>query len=185
MPEGDVRKSLELAHKISRVFDFLAEFGRDCAGAITLTDQENYNAPIGPPDFGSPDFVSIDMKRIYQAMELRLSVAEVISETSPGYLSLAGAQDKFPAVLNKGNFHLPKNNYPTTHIVKVPIWRQGVKEPVYNEYYCMQLAHALGLETPACQVIDGDYPFLVIERYDHRWSQGDGYVHRIHQQDLC
>ncbi|MBI4404732.1 MAG: type II toxin-antitoxin system HipA family toxin [Deltaproteobacteria bacterium] len=180
LPEGDVRKELETAYKISGVFDFLAEFGRDCAGAIIVTKQPDYQAPAGPLEL-----VSIDMKKIHAAIEERLSVAEVISETSPGYLSLAGAQDKFPAVLRDGKFYLPKNGHPTTHIVKVPIWRRGVKESVYNEYYCMQLAKAVGLEIPSCQVIDGDHPLFVIERYDRATSKADGSVHRIHQQDLC
>jgi len=178
LPEGDVRKELESAHKISGVFDFLAEFGRDCAGAITLTERADYQAPTGPLEL-----TPIDMKKIFQAIEENLSVAEVISETSPGYLSLAGAQDKFPAVLRGGKFFLPKNGHPTTHIVKVPIWRRGVKESVYNEYYCMQLAKSVGLEIPSCQVIDGEHPLFVIERYDR--TSADSSVHRIHQQDLC
>ncbi len=180
LPEGDVRKDLETAHKVSGVFDFLAEFGRDCAGAIVLTEQPNYQAPEGPLEL-----VPIDMKNIDQAIEERLSVAEVISETSAGYLSLAGAQDKFPAVLKDGKFFLPKNGHPTTHIVKVPIWRRGVKESVYNEYYCMQLAKAVGMEIPSCQVFEGNHPLFVIERYDRQMSNVDGGVRRIHQQDLC
>ncbi|NDC23344.1 MAG: hypothetical protein EBZ49_04360 [Proteobacteria bacterium] len=180
LPEGDVRKELEAAHKITGVFDFLAEFGRDCAGAITLVDQPGYKAPSG-----LPDLVPIEMKKIHQAIEENLSVAEVISETSPGYLSLAGAQDKFPAVFKDGKFYLPKSGHPTTHIVKVPIWRHGVKESVYNEHYCMELARAVGLEVPSCQVVDGDHPLFVIERYDRQLNKADGSTHRIHQQDLC
>jgi serine/threonine-protein kinase HipA len=180
LPEGDVRKELEAAHKITGVFDFLAEFGRDCAGAITLADQPDYKAPSGPPELAP-----VDMKKIHQAIEENLSVAEVISETSAGYLSLAGAQDKFPAVFKGGKFFLPKNGHPTTHIVKVPIWRHGVKESVYNEQYCMELARAVGLQVPACQVVDGDHPLFVIERYDRQTNKTNGSVHRIHQQDLC
>lgn len=180
LPEGEVRKDLETAHKISGVLDFLAEFGRDCAGAITLTEHPIYQAPTGPLEL-----IPIEMKKIHQAIKENLSVAEVISKTGHGYLSLAGAQDKFPAVIRNGKFFLPKNGHPTTHIVKVPIWRSGVKESVYNEYYCMQLAKIVGLDIPFCQVIDGDYPLFVIERYDRRIGKTDGSVHRIHQQDLC
>jgi len=180
LPEGDVRRELEAAHKITGVFEFLAEFGRDCAGAITLADQPGYKAPSGPPEL-----IPIEMKKIHQAIEENLSVAEVISETSPGYLSLAGAQDKFPAVFKDGKFYLPKSGHPTTHIVKVPIWRHGVKESVYNEQYCMELARTVGLEVPSCFVVDGDHPLFVIERYDRQTNKADGSTRRIHQQDLC
>ena len=180
LPEGDVRRGLEAAHKINGVFDFLAEFGRDCAGAITLADQLGYTDPPGPPEL-----VLIEMKKIRQAIAENLSVAEVISETNPGYLSLAGAQDKFPAIFKDGKFYLPKSGRPTTHIVKVPIWRHGVKESVYNEQYCMELARSVGMEVPICQVVDGDHPLFVIERYDRQTNKTDGSTRRIHQQDLC
>jgi serine/threonine-protein kinase HipA len=180
LPEGDVRRELEAAHKISGVLDFLAEFGRDCAGAITLATDPNHKAAFGPAEL-----VPIEMKKIYQAIEENRSVADVVSDTSAGYLSLAGAQDKFPAVFKQGKFYLPKSGHPTTHIVKVPIWRHSVKESVYNEQYCMELARAVGMEVPSCEVVDGVHPLYVIERYDRRLNPGDGSTRRIHQQDLC
>ena len=175
-----VRGSVGGAHKITGVFEFLAEFGRDCAGAITLGARADHKASSA-----QHGLIPIEMSKIHEAIEEKLSVAEVISETNPGYLSLAGAQDKFPAVFKEGKFYLPKNGHPTTHIVKVPIWRRGVKESVYNEYFCMELARATGLEVPHCQVVAGDHPLFVIDRYDRRKDEMDGLVHRIHQQDLC
>ena len=179
LPEGQVRRDLEAAKKITGVYDFLAAFGSECAGSIILTDQSDYAPPSG-----SPELVPIELKHVYKAIEERHSVAEVISESIPGYLSIAGAQDKFPAIYQGGKFFLPKKNYPTTHIVKVPIWRQGVKESVYNEQYCMELARAVNLNVPKCEVVDGPYPLFVIERYD-RQINADGSIHRIHQQDFC
>jgi serine/threonine-protein kinase HipA len=178
LPEGNVRKELETSHKITGVFDFLAEFGKDCAGAIILTHDDDYRPPAH-----SGTLVPVDLNKVYEAIHENLSVAEVISDLNPGYLSLAGAQDKFPAVFKNGNFFLPENGYPTTHIVKVPIWRQGIKESVYNEYYCMELARAIGLDVPPCLVVDGDQPLFVIERYDRVIETN--LVRRVHQQDLC
>jgi hypothetical protein len=40
----------------------------------------------------SPKSLMIRYKKIDQAIKENLSVAEIISETSPGYLSLAGAR---------------------------------------------------------------------------------------------
>ncbi len=178
LPEGEVRRELQESHRIEGVFDFLAQFGQDCAGAITIS---GISAPAARD--GAEELISIDMSKVYKAIEQNHSVAEVISETNPGYLSLAGAQDKFPAVVKDGKFYLPKGGQPTTHIVKVPIWRQGVKESVYNEYFCMQLAKLVGLDVPNCTVIDGEHPLFVIERYDRTISNGN--VRRLHQQDLC
>ena len=161
LPEGEVRRELQESHRIEGVFDFLAQFGQDCAGAITVSEN---SAPIARDN--AEELVSVDMSKVYEAIEQNRSVADVISETNPGYLSLAGAQDKFPAVVKDGKFFLPKNGQPTTHIVKVPIWRQGVKESVYNEFFCMQLAKLAGLEVPNCKVIDGEHPLFVIDRYD-------------------
>jgi serine/threonine-protein kinase HipA len=100
-------------------------------------------------------------------------------------LSLAGAQDKFPAIYQNGDFYLPTHGAPTTHIIKVPIWRNGVSESVYNEYYCMKLAKAVGLNVPDCFIMgNGRHPLFVIKRYD-RFIDKKNKVHRIHQQDFC
>jgi len=179
LPEGEVRKNLEAAHKVSGVFELLAAFGRDCAGGIILAAQPDYTVPSAPAKF-----VPIKLPDVYEAIEDHRSVAEVISENAPGYLSIAGAQDKFPAIYQDGNLFLPTNGHPTTHIVKVPIWRMGVKESVYNEQYCMELARAVSLNVPRCEVIDGRHPLFIIERYDRQLNK-DGSVRRIHQQDFC
>ncbi|NCT57169.1 MAG: type II toxin-antitoxin system HipA family toxin [Legionella sp.] len=102
----------------------------------------------------------------------------------PGYLSLAGAQDKFAAILNNGYLFLPSHGAPTTHIIKTPILRHGIKESVYNEFYCMELARAVGLNVASCEVLEGAYPLFVTERYD-RTKDKEGIVHRLHQQDFC
>lgn len=180
LPEGDVRATLEKNHDLESPFEFLKEFGKDCAGAVYLTEDESFNIATSE----SSDF-EIDLPKIYEAIEHKQSVAEVISEMDPGYLSLAGAQDKFPANYRNGQFFLPINNAPTTHIIKVPISRSGVKESVFNEYYCMKLAKRVGLNVPNCYVLDGDgHPLFIIERYDRVVSK-DQPVHRIHQQDFC
>lgn len=178
LPEGDVRKSLEQSHRFSGAMDFLAEFGRDCAGAIILATSEDYRqAP-------NNNKVLVDMNKVYQAIDEHGSVADMISEMRPGYLSLAGAQDKFPAIFDKDQFYLPTHGAPTTHIVKIPIWRHGVKESVFNELYCMRLARSIGFNVPECFVVSGRHPLFVVERFD-RSVDKNGVVHRLHQQDLC
>lgn len=181
LPEGEARKALENSHKIETPYEFLKEFGQDCAGAILLTERDE--SPL--TDSPKKNEVEVKLDKIYKAIEDKQSVAEVVSEESNGYLSIAGAQDKFPASYKNEKIYIPKDGSPTTHIIKVPIFRSGVKESVFNEYYCMQLANLVGLKVPNTFVIDnGKHPLFIIERYDRKIEK-DNKVSRIHQQDFC
>lgn len=180
LPEGDVREAISRAHHIDGDFEFLKEFGKDCAGAIIISSEE-----VSPFTEHSNEKKPINMENVYKAIDQNHSVADVVADMNPGYLSLAGAQDKFPAIFQDNKFYLPVDGTPTTHIVKVPIQRQGIKESVYNEYYCMELARAIGLGIPKCQVVGkGSHPLFVIDRYD-RFIDEQKKIHRIHQQDFC
>ncbi len=180
LPEGEVRQVLGKDYNIKSSFEFLKEFGKDCAGAIIISPDNT--SPFNRSKQGKTE---IKMSEVYKAIENKRSVAEVISQMDSGYLSLAGAQDKFPAIFSNGKLFLPTHGAPTTHIVKVPIWRMGVKESVYNELYCMKLARAVGLSVPECFVLEEDnHPLFIVERYD-REIDDDRSAHRLHQQDFC
>ena len=179
LPEGDVRDILERDYKLHGAYEFLERFGQDCAGAIMITPEENFS--YKPDAF---DVKEIDINEIYKAISNKKMIAEVVSQMEPGYLSIAGAQDKFPAIFKRGKLYLPTNGAPTTHIIKTPIHRHGIKESVYNEYYCMELARAIGLHVAPCEILDGDFPLFITERYD-RIQGEDGVMHRLHQQDFC
>ncbi len=185
LPEGDLRKTLENDHHIKGTFEFLEHFGQDCAGAFVITKDDAFATSMAD----SSELVEVPLETIDNAITNRKSVADVIAAMDPGYLSLAGAQDKFPAVYKDGRFYLPKHGAPTTHIVKTPILREGIKESVYNEYFCMQLAHAIGFNVPPCEIRPGLHPLYIIERYDRiktkNKSKNKDEVSRIHQQDFC
>ena len=132
LPEGDVRDALERDHNVHGSFEFLERFGQDCAGAIIITADERFSYKPN-----TSHLKEIDIEEIYGAIKKKKSIAEVVSHLEPGYLSLAGAQEKFAAVLKDGRLFLPIGGAPTTHIIKTPILRHGIKESVYNEYYCM------------------------------------------------
>ncbi|MBC7659556.1 MAG: type II toxin-antitoxin system HipA family toxin [Chitinophagaceae bacterium] len=180
LPEGEVRRTLERHEKIASTFDFLEKFGRDCAGALIITPEAENNADSRSLGIGE----EIDLEKIDAAIDQHQSVAEVLAGMDHGYLSLAGAQDKFPAIYKDGKLFIPLGTAPTTHIIKVPIWRSGVKESVANEYYCMELARAVGLTVPHCDMIGRRHPLFIIDRYDREISL-EGVVKRLHQQDFC
>jgi serine/threonine-protein kinase HipA len=161
LPEGDVRDVLERDHNIHGSFEFLELFGQDCAGAFTITADKNFSYIPS-----SSSMKELDIDEIYAAISKRKSIAEIISQMKPGYLSLAGAQEKFAAIIKEGTIFLPIQGAPTTHIIKTPILRHGIKESVYNEYYCMELARAIGLHVAPCEIWEGTYPLFITERYD-------------------
>lgn len=179
LPEGEVRDALEKGSNFEGTYELLKNFGNDFAGAIIISADEESPFQVDKEDVKS----LIEMDEIFKAIEEKRSVAEVIANNHPGYLSMAGAQDKFVTIYENSNFYLPENERPTTHIVKVPIYRSGVKESVYNEYYCMRLAKLAGLNVPHCEVLDDEkHPLFIIERYDRKVEK---HVKRIHQQDFC
>jgi serine/threonine-protein kinase HipA len=102
-------------------------------------------------------------------------------------LSLAGAQDKLPVVLDADGIRigLPLNGSPSTHILKPPI--AGVDGSVFNEAFCMALAGALKLDVARTQIqtiADSGQQrhYLLVERYD-RLPSVPG--QRLHQEDFC
>lgn len=98
LPEGGVKDILSKQHKINSPFGFLKAFGQDCAGVVIVTAD-----PAAPNlEGGALPETKLDMALINQAIDERQSVAAVVSEHNPGYLSVAGAQDKFPANFRAG-----------------------------------------------------------------------------------
>jgi serine/threonine-protein kinase HipA len=179
LPEGNARDVLEKGQDSEGPYELLKNFGSDCAGAIIISSDEK--SPYSEESDNSK--TKIKISEIFQAIEEKRSVAEVIANYDPGYLSIAGAQDKFVGIYENNEFYLPLNGLPTTHIIKVPIYRSGVKESVYNEYFCMKLAERVGLNVPECEVLDDkNHPLFIIKRYDRKL---DKVVKRIHQQDFC
>jgi serine/threonine-protein kinase HipA len=179
LPEGDIRQQIEKHHHIYGTYNFLKNFGKDCAGAVTILAQE-----IKPSDFKT-DYTELKVSEIDKAIDDNQSVADLLLSMNPGYFSIAGAQDKFVCVFKNDKFYLPQAMTPTTHIVKAPINRKGTRQSVYNEYYCMSLAKAVGFNVPHFFIFNkAKHPLFVIERYD-RLIDSDGLIRRIHQQDFC
>jgi serine/threonine-protein kinase HipA len=180
LPEADVKIAIEKSQNISGTFDFLKKYGQDCAGAITINASKNLKAQ----NKKAIELHQINDKLIYKAIDEKRSVAEVIAENIPGYLSIAGAQDKFACIYKDKKFYIPKNGEPTTHIVKMPIFRSNIKESVYNETLCMSLARKIGFSIPEHFILSGKHPLYIIHRYD-RVTDIAGLTERVHQQDFC
>ena len=178
LPEGGHLLALASRARVPTNYtaDLLARYGRDIAGAFTLTTGD----PPEPRRWAVEEYTADQL-----ADELRNSATE------PGFatrddreLSLAGLQNKLLVVsLGPDRWGRPVNGHPSTHIMKLDDPRHaGLIEA---EHSCLMLANAAGLTTiqPQFTHID-DIPVLIIDRFDR--EQGlDGTVSRVHQEDTC
>jgi serine/threonine-protein kinase HipA len=179
LPEESQRVAIARALGVSAGNDFrlLEHLGGEVAGALTLLPEGE--VPPKSSD-GAPDI--LDDQHLLDLLD-RLPIRPMLAGEGGLRLSLAGAQSKLPVLLVDGQIALPAPGQPTSHILKPPIPRfEGTTE---NEFYCMTLARALGLDVArvAMRRVE-DRPFLLIERYDRK-VDGKGRLVRLHQEDFA
>ena len=180
LPEGEPRRLLARRLGVSERNDFalLGAIGGDCAGAITL-------APSGgaPPGEAEPDVDWLDDARLGELIATLPDHPMLAGEDGEIRLSLAGAQDKLPVVLDDGRIGITTGRTPSTHILKMPISR--FEGTVPNEAFCLLFGSRLGVPTVrAWPHRVGEHAYLLVERYD-RLERPDGSVERLHQEDFC
>ena len=180
LPEGDKRKLVAMALQVSPQNDYalLNGIGGECAGAVTLL--EPGQQPTGLP---SEQYVRwLDDGELITILD-ELPRRPMLAGKDGLRLSLAGAQDKLPVVFVNGHIGLPKQNTPSSLILKPAI--SAVEGSVYNEGFCMALAMRLKLSVASTSIRRvADRVYLLVERYD-RLRQPDGSLQRLHQEDFC
>lgn len=181
LPEEGVRAQLALTTGISASNDYklLERFGGDVAGAVTLLP-----ATGEPVSTQSDELELLSPERLDEILVDLPQRPLAADDAGEVRLSLAGAQSKLPVVEVEGGFALPHGaGRPTTHILKPEPERfPGL---VANEFFCMRLAAAAGLEVAEvdrAETLSG-LPYLVVARYDRDLTQEP--VRRLHQEDLC
>lgn len=178
LPEGEPRALLARQLGISRRNDFelLKALAGDTAGAVTLL------APGQEPSQGG-DVEWLDEDRLCELVD-ELPRRPMHADQDGGYrLSLAGAQDKLPVLLDEqGRVGLTRGGTPSTHILKTPIAR--LDDTVLNEAACLQVGRLLGVEVVCAQPHRAaGREFLLVERYDREHT--DRGTRRLHQEDFC
>ncbi len=183
LPEGEARRiiayDLGLRTEGGTDLEMLAALGRDCAGALVITDGTR------PPTDGDDD--SDEPSHLSEAdivAKLRDLPYEPLGITDEVRVSLTGMQPKLPLTrLTDGRWVLPSSHRPSTHILKPP--SQALPDSVPNEVFCMRLARELGVIAATTELVTfGDVPALVSTRYDRRTAD-DGSITRAHQEDGC
>ncbi|MEI8158032.1 MAG: type II toxin-antitoxin system HipA family toxin [Burkholderiales bacterium] len=184
LPEGGKRKQIAKTLQVSNQNDYalLESLGGECAGAVTLLEQGQ-----SPPAPDAPLEVRwLEDTKLMQVLD-EMPLRPMRAGEDGLRLSLAGAQDKLPVVLDGDGIRigLPLNGSPSSHILKPPI--AGIDGSVFNEAFCMVLAGALKLDVARTQIqtiADGAQQrhYLLVERYDRQASVP---VLRLHQEDFC
>jgi serine/threonine-protein kinase HipA len=179
LPEERPRTQIARILGISEGNDFamLERIGGECAGAVSLLPEGVH--PAGPADAGMRELSTKELEAIVAELPHR----PLMAGTEGVRLSLAGAQDKLPVIMKDDRVALPLGGTPSTHILKPEPERfTGL---TVNEMFCMKLAQSVGLPAPEVALrFVGGKPCLLVTRYD-RHTDGDGTVHRIHQEDFC
>lgn len=156
-------------------FAMLERIGGECAGAVSILSEGQ--APLQVERrrrlLDKKDLISI----IHELPRRPLMAGEEGIR-----LSLAGAQDKLPVVMDGETIALPLGNTPSTHIIKPEPGRfHGL---VANEAFCMELARRVGLNVAKVTTRTiGDTPCIMVARYDR--DVGAHGTIRLHQEDLC
>ena len=179
LPEEGQRTAIARALGVSadNEFRLLEYLGGEVAGALMLLPEGE--TPASPSD-AAPKLLDDDA--LVQLLD-HLPLRPMLAGEDGLRLSLAGAQSKLPVLLIDGQIALPAPGQPTSHILKPPISRfEGTTE---NEYFCMSLASAIGLDVAAVEMrVVAERSFLLVTRYDRAVSAG-GSVTRLHQQDFA
>lgn len=180
LPEEKQRQRIASYLGISETddFAFLKAIGGECAGALTIVGHGIVIPKV------VDDFEAVSESRLVEILE-SLPLRPMMVGEQGLRLSLAGAQSKLPVVVKDGRIGLPIGNCPSTHILKPELspWFKGI---AVNEYCCMRLARHIGLSVPVVELRQiGEYPCLLVERYDRRINVETGRVERVHQEDFC
>ena len=187
LPEGSKRRQIARTLQISTQNDYalLDSLGGECAGAVTLLEPG-----LAPPALDAPrDVRWLDPTQLLQVLD-EMPLRPMRAGDDGLRLSLAGAQDKLPVVLDADGVRtgLPLYGAPSTHILKPPI--AGVDGSVFNEAFCTALAGALKLDvarTHIQSIADGAQQrhYLLVQRYDRQRDLPGVPGQRLHQEDFC
>jgi serine/threonine-protein kinase HipA len=166
------------------IFDLLSVIGRDCVGALRFLPEG-----LDPGDPTTMEYRPVtDDEIATRIASLATNPLGIHTDEDDFRISIAGVQEKTAFLKIDNQWQLPLGPTPTSHIFK-PAMKQGpdgtdFSDTPWNEWLCLVLCRALGLETANVEVqVFGDKPVIVVERFDRTWQAG--VLYRLPQEDLC
>lgn len=179
LPEGTLRETLagQFRMPLGDSFGLLGKLGRDCAGALQITEQVRMSA--------TPDVRWLDDEQIAAFVADLPSRPLGMTPDGRMRLSLAGVQRKAVLVRDRaGRFGEPLHGMPSTHLLKPEPADETYPGIAANEYFCMRLAAAVGLPTADVELLTiAGRSCLVVARFDRDHATFP--ARRLHQEDLC
>jgi serine/threonine-protein kinase HipA len=183
LPEG---KSLDAAAAVAKVskgslVGLLASLGAECMGALRIL----------PPGIAAPatSLRAVTREELSQRIRERPTLPFSVWDGKVR-LSIPGYQDKVALFVRGEEWFLAEGALASTHILKPEPVEKSVAGLTSNEFFCMRLAAACGLEVAAVQLRHLPEPVLMVERFDRRTVAGNGNtggetVDRLHVMDGC
>jgi serine/threonine-protein kinase HipA len=175
LPEAGFRDAMcrRLGLASGEDYELLRLLGADCAGAVSLyTEQASGTGPCNYAPIGEAE-----LRGWLKQPLLRPSPADV-----PGLrCAISGAQDKLVIHLADGEPYLCERGAASTVICKPDIAEDfnRITLSALNELFCMQLAHAVGINVPRTFWFAGAF---ATERYDRIWAGSR--LERVQQEDF-
>lgn len=176
LPEENARDLLAREAKVQSTdsFGLLAYYGKESAGAITLSARGET-----PDDTG---YVRLSDQELHD--RISKLPQQSLASGAPKRMSHAGAQHKLAVCIRDGELFYPKGNTPSTHLLKPDHTdRDNWPNTVANEYFVMKLAERLGLPVPPVRIRYVPDPVYLIDRFDRETIAGD--PRKLHAIDAC
>ena len=169
----------------AQAFDLLEACGRDCVGAVQLLPADE---AVEVRQVLAEPVSDAEISRTLR--DHRRAPLGMLPEHDDFRISIAGAQEKTGFLWFRGRWHRPFGPTPTSHIFKLPIgqlpYGPDLTDSVENEWLCLRLAQALGVEAASAEVgVFGDVRALVVRRFDRKWSRDGSWLVRVPHEDLC
>lgn len=165
------------------IFDLLAVIGRDCVGALRFVPEG-----LDPGDPTKMEYRPVSDEEIAARITSLVTTPLGVHADDDFRISIAGVQEKTAFLRIDNQWQLPLGPTPTSHIFK-PAMKAGplgadFSDTPWNEWFCLILCRALGLESANAEVlIIDDKPVIAIERFDRVWQEG--VLYRLPQEDIC
>jgi serine/threonine-protein kinase HipA len=168
-------------------FDLLAAVGRDCAGALQLVP-----AGAEPEDVHCIDADPLTEAEVAQVLrDTTLTGPLGQRERDVFRLSIAGAQEKTALLWHGGQWCIPRQSTPSTHLFKLPLglvgnMRADMRDSVEIEWLSMEIARAFGLDVARTEIGRfEDQKALIVQRFDRTLASDGSWWIRNPQEDFC
>lgn len=176
LPEEETRALLAQEARVPQAdaFGLLSHYGAESAGALTLLAPGELPATGGLQPLSDQEL----------SRRIRALPRQSLSQHAPKKMSMAGAQHKLAVVLLDGSLHEPSGAAPSTVILKPDhVLVQHYPHSAANEWFCMSLARAVGLQVPDVFLRYVPEPVYGVARFDRAGTWPD--VQRRHVLDAC